>query len=150
MINLMQYTSFESIIVSVHVKVMYFSNVQTFFVCSPEEFSHTIWSWHQYIWKLHFCKKKNFSFLNFLCWSQGAFICVFVLSRGRYITQWHRSTQVVQHSRDGQSAVRRQPPHQQTDGRGGARKAPGALQWKVGPENVSHRLHVIHPERIFV
>lgn len=79
--------------------------------------------------------KITFFFLNFLYWSQGAFICVFVISRGGYIAQWHRSTQVVQHSRDGQSAERWQPPHQQTDGRGGARKAPGTLQWKVGPEN---------------
>lgn len=67
--------------------------------------------------------------------------CVFVLSRGGYIAQWHRSTQVVQHSWDGQSAERR-PPHQQTDGRGGAGKAPGTLQWKVA-QRMSHSLRLI-------
>lgn len=136
MINLMQYTSdsFESMIVSVNVKVMYFSKI---FVCSPKEFSHSLGHDTSTYENYNFCKKK-ISFSNFLCWSQGEFICVFVLSRGGYIAQWHRSTQVVQHSWDGQSAEQRQPPHQQTDGRGGAWKAPGALQWKVGPENVSH------------
>lgn len=117
-----------------------------FFFSLPtlRSFHMFIWSWHWCIWKLQFCKKKKkkkSTIFNkgFLCWSQGAFIwhCVFVLSRGGYIAQWHRSTQVVQHSWDGQSAERR-PPHQQTDGRGGgAGKAPGTLQWKVGPENVS-------------
>lgn len=139
MINLMQYTSdsFESIIVSVNVKVMYFSNVQRFLFAHLRTF-HKVLVMTPVHMKITIFVKKKISFSNFLCWSQGEFICVFVLSRGGYIAQWHRSTQVVQHSRDGQSAEQRQPPHQQTDGRGGAWKAPGTLQWKVGPENVSH------------
>lgn len=107
------------------------------FVRSPKDFSQSFGHDTSTYENYNFCKKK-ISFSNFLCWSQGEFICVFVLSRGGYIAQWHRSTQVVQHSRDGQSAEQRQPPHQQTDGWGGAWKAPGTLQWKVGPENVSH------------
>lgn len=136
MINLMQYTSdsFESMIVSVNVKVMYFSKI---FVCSPKEFSHSLGHDTSTYENYNFCKKKFHFQIFFAGLKENS--CVFVLSRGGYIAQWHRSTQVVQHSWDGQSAEQRQPPHQQTDGRGGARKAPGALQWKVCPENISLR-----------
>lgn len=84
----MQYTmdSFESIIVSVNVKVMYFSNVQTFLFAHLRSFYTVLVMTPVHMKITIFVKKKN-SFSNFLCWSQGEFICVFVLSRGRYITQ---------------------------------------------------------------
>lgn len=91
MINLMQYTSdsFESIIVSVNVKVMYFSKI---FVCSPKEFSHSLGHDTSTYENYNFCKKK-ISFSNFLCWSQGEFMCICSFQRRIYrpMTQVHTS-----------------------------------------------------------
>lgn len=116
MINLMQYTSFESIKVSVHVKVMYFSNVQIF-VCSPKEFSHTIWSWHHYIWKLHFCKKKIFFKFSLLV-SRSIHMCICYFQRRIYrpMTSVHTSRSTFP-GRSVSRAVAATPPTDRRTGR---------------------------------
>lgn len=92
MINLMQYTSdsFESMIVSVNVKVMYFSKI---FVCSPKEFSHSLGHDTSTYENYNFCKKKNFIFKFSLLVSRRIHMCICSFQRRIYrpMTQVHTS-----------------------------------------------------------
>lgn len=76
MINLMQYTSdsFESMIVSVNVKVMYFSKI---FVCSPKEFSHSIGHDTSTYENYNFCKKKFHFQIFFAGLKENSYVYLF-------------------------------------------------------------------------
>lgn len=76
MINLMQYTSdsFESMIVSVNVKVMYFSKI---FVCSPKEFSHSLGHDTSTYENYNFCKKKFHFQIFFAGLKENSYVYLF-------------------------------------------------------------------------
>lgn len=76
MINLMQYTSdsFESMIVSVNVKVMYFSKI---FVCSPNEFSHSLGHDTSTYENYNFCKKKFHFQIFFAGLKENSYVYLF-------------------------------------------------------------------------
>lgn len=77
MINLnMQYPSdsFESMIVSVNVKVMYFSKI---FVCSPKEFSHSLGHDTSTYENYNFCKKKFHFQIFFAGLKENSYVYLF-------------------------------------------------------------------------
>lgn len=76
MINLMQYTSdsFESMIVSVNVKDMYFSKI---FVCSPKEFSHSLGHDTSTYENYNFCKKKFHFQIFFAGLKENSYVYLF-------------------------------------------------------------------------
>lgn len=76
MMNLMQYTSdsFESMIVSVNVKVMYFSKI---FVCSPKEFSHSLGHDTSSYENYNFCKKKFHFQIFFAGLKENSYVYLF-------------------------------------------------------------------------
>lgn len=121
MINLMQYTldSFESIIiVSVHVKVMYFSNVQTFLFAHLRSF-HTLFghdtsTYENYIFE----KKKYFIFKFSLLVSRSIHMCICSFQRKIYhpTTSVHTSRSTFP-GRSVSRAVAATPPTDRRTGR---------------------------------